>query len=99
MINAKNELMGELEDAGKPEILCAAIECRGRSFDLGIGHSKEDSDRFMDSLDFIYNNGFGGQELDGTIWLKDGRWIDRAEYDGSEWWVLREAPQIPDRFL
>ena len=98
MINAKNELMTELENAGKPEILCAAIECWDLSFDLGIGHSKEDFDRFMNSLNFDYDNGFGGQELDGTVWLKDGRWIDRHEYDGSEWWVLREAPPIPDRF-
>lgn len=42
-----------------------------------------------------YDDGYGGQELFGTIWLKDGSWYERAEYDGSEWWVHRVCPPLP----
>ena len=32
-----------------------------------------------------------------AIWLmEEGTWIERGEYDGSEWWEYRECPSIPD---
>ena len=49
----------------------------------------------MLSLDFTYDDGFGGQQLDGQIWFKDGTWADRGEYDGSEWWQYHKCPQVP----
>ena len=52
---------------------------------------------FLYSLNFNYNNGFGLKELYGTVWFKDGTWLERAEYDGSEWWEYKKAPQIPNR--
>ena len=48
-------------------------------------------------MNFEYDNGFGGQELYGTIWLKDGTWCTRGEYDGSEWWEHHERPDIITR--
>jgi len=47
-------------------------------------------------LDFRYDGGYGGQELFGTVWLKDGTWMERGEYDGSEWWEHRTRPEIPN---
>lgn len=44
----------------------------------------------------LYNNGYGSQLLYGTIWMKDGTWFDRGEYDGSEWWEYRRRPEIPE---
>ena len=49
---------------------------------------------FISRLEFTYNDGFGGQELFGTIWFKDGSWATRAEYDGSEWWEHQTRPEI-----
>ena len=47
-------------------------------------------------LEFEYDSRYGGQELFGTIWLKEeGCWYERGEYDGSEWWEYRECPQVP----
>ena len=46
-------------------------------------------------LDFEYDSGYGGQELFGTIWFKDGTWASRREYDGSEWWEYNECPPLP----
>lgn len=101
MRNAKRELIGAL-NGGK--IKCASIT-HGSSWDedshskhiLKVGYSKEELDVFLESLDFKYDNGYGGQELYGTVWLKDGEsWLTRGEYDGSEWWEYNKLPEIPD---
>ena len=49
-------------------------------------------------LDFQYDNGFGIQWLTGTIWMVNGDWIERGEYDGSEWWEYKKCPLIPESF-
>ncbi len=46
-------------------------------------------------LDFEYDNGYGCQCLEGTVWYTDGTWSERGEYDGSEWWEHRECPPLP----
>ena len=46
-----------------------------------------------------YDNGHGGQELFGMIWIKNGDWIERGEYDGSEWWEYKTCPEVPDELL
>lgn len=51
---------------------------------------------FFNSLDFQYNHGYGSQNLFGVVWFADGSWLERDEYDGSEWWVHRTRPQIID---
>ena len=63
---------------------------------LPVNHTQEDYDNFIKKLDVEYDDGYGTQELFGTIWLTDGTWMDRGEYDGSEWWNLQEVPEIPD---
>lgn len=37
---------------------------------------------------FSYDNGYGCAEVNITlvILFKDGSWMERGEYDGSEWW-------------
>jgi len=46
-----------------------------------------------------YDSGYGGQELFGTIWMKNGDWLERGEYDGSEWWEYKTCPEIPNELL
>jgi hypothetical protein len=83
---------------GKPDVICAYITDvyseNIRSF-LPLGYTQEQYDNFILDLDFTYDNGFGGQQLDGIIWFKDGTWADRGEYDGSEWWNYHKCPQVP----
>lgn len=56
--------------------------------------TKEDEIRFLETLKEInYDNGYGIQELFGTIVFKDGTWLDRGEYDGSEWWQSHKLPR------
>jgi hypothetical protein len=43
-----------------------------------------------------YDNGFGGQEVSGgLITVGEDWWLERGEYDGSEWWEFKTLPKKP----
>jgi hypothetical protein len=65
-------------------------------FKLPIGYTEEQYQAFLNHLDFFYDDGYGWQELFGTIWMEDGTWMTRGEYDGSEWWEKHSLPIIPN---
>lgn len=89
-MNAKTELQTIL--ANQAAILCAEVD----KFRLKKGYSTDKLANFFINLDFEYDAGYGGQELYGTVWLIDGTWLSRGEYDGSEWWVHNKLPKIPN---
>jgi hypothetical protein len=95
MVNAKSEFLAT--------IMGKAIKCvyitkyrDERESILKVGHTEEDYQAFLDTLDFEYDAGYGLQEVFGTIWFVDGTWMTRWEYDGSEGWEYHTVPQIPD---
>ena len=61
---------------------------------LKEGYTPEDLEVFLKSINFNYNSGYGMQHLFGTIWCQDGIWMERGEYDGSEWWDVHQYPTI-----
>lgn len=63
---------------------------------LNLGFSEDEFQDFLKKLDFEYDNGFGCQIIFGVLWCTDSSWFERNEYDGSEKWVLKERPQIPE---
>lgn len=65
-------------------------------FKLPEGYTDEQYQAFLSKLDFEYDDGYGGQVVFGTIWMDDGTWLTRGEYDGSEWWQVHKSPAIPD---
>jgi len=85
MVNAKDELLKELY-YGKDEIVAADISCKGNRYILYRHHTDEELKHFFNSLNFKYDEGYGGQSLYGNIWCKNTVWYERGEYDGSEWW-------------
>jgi len=102
-MNAKEEF---LELALKLKPLCADIsylcwygEDNNRRCILKCKYTEEEYNSFLESLDFTYDNGYGSQELYGTIWFEGGHWAKRREYDGSEWWELRAYPTIPEELF
>ncbi len=102
-MNAKEEFLGHIRDR---KVLCADMahqDCwhngPNSEFKLPVSYTQEQYDEFINSLDFEYDKGYGGQELFGTIWYKDGTWSDRGEYDGSEWWDYQSCPGIPQELL
>jgi hypothetical protein len=102
MANAKQELLNAVKDIAK--IKCASIcygiwENEASQKTLKLNHSENEYNEFLNSLDFDYHDGYGGQELYGTVWLEDGTWLSRGEYDGSEWWEHNVLPAIPAECL
>jgi hypothetical protein len=102
MSNAKQELLEAVKDTAK--IKCASIAHRRWEDEaskkvLKLNHTNDEYNEFLNSLDFEYDSGYGGQELYGTVWLEDGTWLSRGEYDGSEWWEHNVLPAIPAECL
>lgn len=108
-MNAKKELLELIADCGI--IKCATVSYSEEAeFDtltgkyiegtgdkiLPVSYTQEKYEEFMKSMDFNYDSGFGGQEVYGTIWFKNGTWATRGEYDGSEWWEEHKLPEIPE---
>ena len=47
-------------------------------------------------LDVYYDDGFGGIEISQTLIIcGEDWWLERHEYDGSEWWEYKEQPKKP----
>lgn len=67
-------------------------------FELKPLYKEEDYNKLLEFLDRKYDSGYGGQNLFGTIYCEDGVWIDRGEYDGSEWYNVHKYPSLRDSF-
>ena len=68
-----------------------------REYILKENYTEKEYNEFLNSLDFKYDNGYGSQELYGTCWFTDGTWMEREEYDGSEWWSVKQCPPIDEK--
>lgn len=109
MTNALEELLSKLE-RNNCSIKCAYITTSRFSYWddhdnyvepapilLKEGYTSEEYQEFLHKMDFEYDSGYGGQELYGTVWLmEDNTWLERGEYDGSEWWEYRKCPKVID---
>ena len=53
-------------------------------------------DDFFRVFDVDYDNSFGSPHMptDMVIIFNDGSWLERHEYDGSEWWEFKQTPKI-----
>lgn len=51
---------------------------------------------FQKIANIKYDNGFGGQEINSNL-LVVGKdfWLERHEYDGSQWWQYKTMPSKP----
>lgn len=97
-MNAKQELLKKL-DGRCPicaEITISNYEKRVHAI-LVSNHTDAEWQTFLNKLNVEYDNGYGGQELFGTVWLPDNVWMTRGEYDGSEWWEEHAYQAIPEQ--
>ena len=53
-------------------------------------------DTFKKLADFVYDCDFGGANINESLKIvfDDKSWLERGEYDGSEWWELRRCPSF-----
>jgi hypothetical protein len=98
-VNAKDELLNLLKNQGVT-LKCAIVQYGDHYsdaqniFTLRCGFTPVEYDTFLTALDFNYDDGYGCQELFGTLWFSDGTWAERRVYDGSEWWERKVMPEI-----
>lgn len=108
-MNAKEELIQTLTSRNLI-IKCAYVHTRNPYYDmdddfevkeaiLPLNFSFYQLTEFYDKLNFEYDSGYNGQELYGNVWLEDGTWLERGEYDGSEWREHAVRPEIPIQCL
>ena len=110
-MNAKQELLDKIESYPvqvwftKPyTIKCCEIRMEYYQFDdtsneilLREGYTQEEYQEFLEKLDFDYDSGYGIQHMYGTVWFTEpGVWMERRDYDGSEWWEIYKCPEIPE---
>lgn len=51
---------------------------------------------FADIANVEYDNGYGCAEVaSDLVIVGDTWWLERHEYDGSEWWEFKERPNLP----
>ena len=89
IINFYEETIDVLKDKGKT--MDDVVWIGGNSFEMP-------KENFIElARKQIYDSGYGGQEMPRDIKIvgKDF-WLERAEYDGSEWWEYKEFPIRPN---
>lgn len=63
---------------------------------VGNREYRIDMNKFLTLADTEYDEGFGGTEVaEDLILVGKDFWLERGEYDGSEWWEYKEYPKIP----
>lgn len=65
---------------------------------LWIGNTefKTDWNNFQYISDIAYDNGFGCPEVAQDLLIVGSNWwLERQEYDGSEWWEFKKMPVSP----
>lgn len=53
-------------------------------------------DEFSALSNFEYDSGYGCEEINDTLMVVgEDFWLERHEYDGSEWWEFKKLPDLP----
>lgn len=87
-INFKKETLDTLEYYNKTWEDVKFIQGK----DFSIANSKEE---FLKLMDFEYDDGYGAPEIaTDLIIVGEDWWLERHEYDGSEWWEYKELPKL-----
>lgn len=62
------------------------------------GDSQIPIEVYKQAADRQYDNGYGGAEVADNLYIVGkGWWMERAEYDGAEWWEFKKKPAIPKK--
>lgn len=63
---------------------------------IGCRFFKIPIDKFWEMSDREFNAGYGSAEVaEDLLVVGDTWWLERGEYDGSEWWQYKEKPEEP----
>lgn len=88
-MNLKYETLKALKDHGRTEDDIVYV---------GTNTFRIPLEDFWELANVDYDNGYGGAEIvEDIIVVGRGWWLERHEYDGSEWWEYKECPPVPSR--
>lgn len=63
-------------------------------------YKKTSWEAFKKVADFVYDSGFGEAEINMTLIIVGSDWwLERHEYDGSEWWEFKHLPVQPSESI
>lgn len=89
--NLKSETLTILKKYNKSYFDIKWVGCK--SFKIPI-------EEFWKLADRMYDAGYGHAEVaEDLLVVGDNWWLERHEYDGSEWWEYKEIPQVPEKVL
>ena len=87
MCNFKDETLSILEANGKTWNDVKFIQ----GDDFKVSNNK---DELLELMNFEYDDGYGAPQIaEDLIIVGDNWWLERGEYDGSEWWEYKETPR------
>lgn len=93
MVNLLAETLKELSDSGKTE---SDVKWVGLDISREDGYYTTWEQFKIIAKDIEYSNGYGSEEIDISLIISgDGWWLERREYDGSEWWTYCTVPEQP----
>ena len=104
-MNAKDEFITHTSKVNAG-VICALLirkvfdsesyEYANIEYILPVNYTADEYEKFLNEINFEYDEGFGRQEIAGVIIYDDKSWSERGEYDGSEWWEYKRLPEIPE---
>lgn len=63
---------------------------------IGCPTFEVNKEQFIELANVEYDDGFGAPEVaTDLLVVGSGWWLERHEYDGSEWWEFKEEPKRP----
>ena len=91
MTNLLKETLRDIETAGKDVAQITYIGSVSGDYSCTVAE-------FLVLANVEYDSGYGGQEVasDLIIKFRDGSWMERGEYDGSEWWNYQTSPEVSE---
>ena len=90
-MNLKKETIKELSDNGKDISDIVWVGCQNAKIPI---------DLFWQLADKEYDSGYGAAEVaTDLVVVGNGWWLERGEYDGSEWWEFKTAPTEPTKTI
>lgn len=102
--NLLEETLEIMQDHGKNIGNVKFIRCEWMEYDYDLEYYKED-ECYMSWEDFVsmanrfYDNGYGGTKVKDSLQIVgENWWLERHEYDGSEWWEFKSLPTRPEEY-
>ena len=87
-MNLKEETLEELKEHGKTWEDVKFIQGK----DFAVANPKKE---ILKLMNVEYDDGYGAPEVaQDLLIVGDKWWLERHEYDGSEWWEYKELPTI-----